>query len=62
MTILKGLVMVLVGLIGMIVCALLGLAVSALISMSGFILTGLLAVAFIAHGVWERFQKPKKPP
>jgi len=54
--------MVVVGLIGLIVCALLGLMVSALISMSGFILTGLLAVAFLAHGVWERFQKPKKPP
>lgn len=59
---LKGIALACVALIGVVVCGLLGLVISALISMSGFILTGALAVALVAHGIWERFQKPKKPP
>jgi len=62
MGVLKGIILGLAGLIGVIVFGLLGLAVSALISLGGFALTGLLAVALIAHGIWEGSQKPKKPP
>jgi hypothetical protein len=52
----------LVVLIGLGVCSLLGLVVSALISLGGFAWVGFLTVALVAHGIWEGFQKPKKPP
>lgn len=59
---LKGIALVLVGLIGFVVIGALGLFISALVSVSGFVLTGLLALALLLHGVWEGFHKPKKPP
>lgn len=62
MGVLKGILIGFVVLIGVGICSLLGLAVSALISLGSFAWLGFLTLALIAHGIWEKNQKPKKPP
>lgn len=60
MKFLKGIGLVIAGLLGIIVCGLIGVIMAFASSIAGFIWAGVAVIVFIWFGIWDK--KPKKPP